>query len=109
MTLTSFLQGFSPYNMTQVPNAVFDDLMPDLTGSELKVLLYIIRQTFGLRRYHGAISIDQLTLGTGLNRTTIMAAVKGLEDRQAIIVERGQTRTVYRLNFIDDQDGVVNE
>ena len=41
-------EGFSSPNYTQVPDELFDILMPSLTDAELRVLLYIIRRTFGV-------------------------------------------------------------
>ena len=38
---------------TQVPNELFDIHLPDLTFSELKILLFIIRQTYGWRLKNG--------------------------------------------------------
>jgi len=38
---------------TQVPNEVFDIHLTELTFSELKVLLYIIRQTYGWKLKNG--------------------------------------------------------
>jgi hypothetical protein len=43
-------EGFSRPNYTQVPDELFDVLMPDLTEAELRVLLYIIRRTFGFKK-----------------------------------------------------------
>ena len=43
-------RGFSGPNYTPVPDELFDELMVELSGAELKVLLYIIRRTFGFKR-----------------------------------------------------------
>jgi hypothetical protein len=43
-------QGFASPNYAQVPDALFDELLPDLSGAELKVLLYIIRRTLAVCR-----------------------------------------------------------
>ena len=43
-------QGFASPNYTIVPDELFDQLMPTLSGAELKILLYIIRRTFGFKR-----------------------------------------------------------
>lgn len=36
--------GFRAPSYTMVPNELFDDLMADLSGAALKVLLYIVRR-----------------------------------------------------------------
>ncbi len=42
--------GFTSPNFTQVPDELFDVLMPQISDAELRVLLYIIRRTFGFKR-----------------------------------------------------------
>jgi hypothetical protein len=109
--------GFSNPNYTMVPDQLFDELMPDLSGAELKVLLYIIRRTFGFKRDADAISISQLLAGittadgrildrgVGLSKPALLAALRSLSAQRIIIVERrrsltrGNEPTVYRLNI----------
>src|ERR671917_470428 len=43
-------KGFLSPRYTQVPNELFDELMVHLSGAELKVLLYVIRRTFGFEK-----------------------------------------------------------
>ena len=45
-------RGFDSPNYTQVPDILFDERMAHLSGAELKVLLYIIRRTFGFKKDH---------------------------------------------------------
>ncbi|MEI2696196.1 MAG: hypothetical protein V9E90_14090 [Saprospiraceae bacterium] len=70
---------------TQVPNIVFDEHLPSLTESELKILLVIIRQTngwidvrTGKRKTHDRISHSQFIIKTGLSRRIISNAIKSL-------------------------------
>lgn len=109
--------GFSSPNFTSVPDEVFDLLLSVLTEAELKVLLYIIRRTFGFKKTADSISIRQMTRGirtaagqqldsgTGLSVPSVTKAVKSLE-RQGIIVairssskQRGSETTTYALNL----------
>ena len=55
--------GFSSPNYTQVPDELFDVLLPALSDAELRVLLYIIRRTFGFKRDADAISLSQMVHG----------------------------------------------
>lgn len=109
--------GFDVPHYTSVPDDFFDFIMPHLTGAELKVLLYVIRRTFGFKRDADAISIDQLCngirradgthldLGTRLAKTTALDAVKSLAGKGLLIGERqaspefGYQPTLYRLRF----------
>ena len=43
-------RGYPGPNYTPVPDELFDEQLPDLSGAELKVLLYVIRRTFGFKR-----------------------------------------------------------
>ncbi|WP_394815278.1 replication protein, partial [Pasteurella multocida] len=47
-------------NSFQVPNAVIDDLMSQMSGAELKCYLAVIRKTKGWNKEEDAISITQL-------------------------------------------------
>jgi replication protein O len=110
--------GFQFPNTTQIPNEVFDTLMPHLSGGELKVLLYICRRTFGFRKDSDSISLTQiahgittkagrvLDQGTGLSKRQVQRALRALEGRQVIQVERKVDETgsheinTYRLNVL---------
>ncbi len=108
-------------NSTNVPNQLFDALLPHLTEGELKVLSYIIRRTIGMKVEDAAISYPQFTRGitteagrvldrgTGLSEATIKRALKGLEEKQCIVRERpAQSSTDepnrYRLYFIGEAE-----
>lgn len=118
-----YFPGFRYPRYTQVPDEVFDVLLPHLREAELKALLYIIRRTFGFKKECDAISFNQflrgittkdgrvLDHGCGLrDRTTLSNALKSLEEKGIIISEKrvseegGNEPTVYRLHFFE---GVV--
>jgi len=110
--------GFRSPKYTQVPDELFDELLSQLNESELKVLLYITRRTFGFKKDSDNISIAQicngietkkgkvLDRGTGLGKSSVIRAVKGLEDKNIIIatrrkdLKRGFLPTTYSLNII---------
>jgi len=50
MTKEFRYKGFISPNGTIVPDDVFDVLAPELTEAELRVLLYVIRKTFGWKK-----------------------------------------------------------
>jgi len=110
--------GFISPRYTQVPDELFDDLMSHLSGAELKVLLYIIRRTFGFKKDVDNISLNQickgiitrdgevLDRGTGLSQQAVITALKGLAEKNAIVAkrrsskERGYESTTYSLHLI---------
>jgi DNA-binding transcriptional ArsR family regulator len=109
--------GFSSPNYTQVPDELFDQLMPDLSDPELRVVLYIIRRTFGFKRDQDNISLSQmvsgittsdgrvLDRGTGLSKATVARSLKSLRQKGIIkatrnrSAEKGNEPTTYRLRF----------
>lgn len=119
-------KGFQKPNYTSVPDELFDELLPLLSGSELKVLLYIIRRTFGFKKDSDTISIGQmlngittrdgrtLDSGAGVSKPALLQALRGLQEKNVIIIERsmseerGHEPTRYSLN-IRGQDPLGKE
>src|SRR5262245_13923551 len=62
----------------QVPNVLLDEVMPKLSGSELKVLLAIVRKTYGFGKRSDKISFNLLQKLTGLSRDGVNSGIKGL-------------------------------
>ena len=58
-----YYEGFAVPHYTQVPDDVFDVLLPILSEAELKVLLYTIRRTFGFKKATDNIALSQLVYG----------------------------------------------
>jgi hypothetical protein len=114
-------KGFVPPAFTPVPDIVFDFLMQDLNLGELRALLYIVRRTLGFRRQEETISLSQmlnglqaadgraLDRGVGLSKPTLLAALRSLEERGFIVVnrrqsaEKGNEPTTYRLNLCEPE------
>ena len=94
--------GFRSPHYTQVPDDLFDELLPRLSGAELKVLLYVIRRTFGFKRRSDQISLDQFTSGirtrdgrvldegTGLSRETVVKIVPQLIEKGILVAVRNR-------------------
>lgn len=111
--------GFSSPTYTITPDKVFDELLPRLSGAELKILLYIVRRTFGFKKNADDISLSQickgittrngrvLDNGTGLSQSTAQVAIKALVEMDIIVAqknvsaERGNEPTTYSLKGID--------
>ncbi|MEX0704709.1 MAG: replication protein [Planctomycetales bacterium] len=83
-------RGFYNPRTTPVPDNFFDEVLPDLSGAEVKVLLYVFRRTFGFKRDSDNISLSQmvsgitkrdgtvLDRGTGLSKSTAAEALRTL-------------------------------
>lgn len=91
-------QGMTWPHYTVVPDMLFDEMLPLLGHAELRVLMVIVRKTFGWRDENGKpkmfdkISLSQLTDGSGLTRRSVQRAVKGLEDKGIIWIRRDETK-----------------
>jgi len=96
-------EGFDDPSYTQVPDALFDVLLPYLSDAELRVLLYLIRRTFGFKKRSDAVSLSQivngivkkdgerLDHGAGLSKNAACVAIKKLEAKSIILAERQQS------------------
>jgi phage replication O-like protein O len=94
--------GSSSPNTTPVPDVLFDELLLQLDNAELRVLLYIIRRTYGFKKSSDDISIGQmvdgitrrdgtvLDRGAGLARTSVKQAIRGLLEKTIIIRRHNQ-------------------
>ena len=54
-------------NYTQVPNVFFDEILEGLNLAETKVLLAIMRKTFGWQKQIDRISYSQIVKMTGIS------------------------------------------
>ncbi len=117
-------EGFEPANTTPVPDILFDELLTELSGSELKVLLYIIRRTWGFKKDTDAISLNQFTegiitkdgkqldKGCGIkNRSAVTKALTSLEVKGRIVSTKGKdplgdyATSLYSIRFRVVQNG----
>src|SRR5207248_360068 len=99
------------------PDIILDHLLHLLSGAQLKVLLYIVRKTYGFRKQSDSISLSQLMHGikrrdgiiqdhgTGLTKKTLLEALSWLEEQGYIVrqrqdsPERGNEPTAYCLRM----------
>ena len=107
--------GFEDPNYTPIPDSFFDRLLPILTDVEVRVLLYIMRRTYGFKKAADSISLSQIVNGitkrtgeildggAGVKRDGAIAAVRRLEARGILLVQhnqsaaRGNEPTTYRV------------
>ncbi len=93
---------------TQTPNDLFDHWLPNLKEVELKVLLVILRKTFGWHKTHDEISISQIQKMTGSTATNVLCAIKSLISygliKKEVSGKTGQQRTIYSLVIHEDSN-----
>lgn len=120
-------RGYTSPNYTPVPDELFDEQLPDLSGAELKLLLYIIRRTFGFKKESDNISLNQLLhgittregrvldRGTGLSKKTLLETIKSLIEKNLIMSkrrrseEKGNEPTTYHLNIVGTKEEDTTE
>lgn len=86
----------------QVPNEIVDEgWLKELGGVEVKVLIYLIRKTFGFNKISGdRIPLSQIIAGTGVARQSAIGAIQVLEKCGLIRVIRGTAADGTRkINF----------
>ena len=95
-------------NYTQTPNDLFDNWLPKLKEIELKVLLVIMRKTFGWHKSRDQISLSQLEKFTGSDRKNILLAIDGLIEKglvkKEVEGENGTQKTYYELIIQQDSN-----
>lgn len=98
-------------NSFQMPNALVDELLSKLSGSELKCYLVIVRKTKGWNKLEDAISISQFEGLTGLSNRAIIDACKNLENYGLIESKKGyRNTTVYMCkNFTCEEKSHMNK
>ncbi len=98
--------GFPPKpsnNFWRYPR-VMDNYWHQLSGSEQKILDYMLRRTWGFNKEFDEISLTQLEFGiknldkgTGLSRPTIIKAIKSLIKENFIMKSSGKKANNYKL------------
>lgn len=100
--LTKDIGGIIVPSAFQVPNEIIDEgWLRELNGSEVKILIFIIRKTFGFNKIAGdRIPLSQITEATGLTRQSAISAVSVLEKVGLIRVIRSRSNDGMRnINY----------
>jgi hypothetical protein len=71
-------------NYTKIPNVLLDEWLPVLKSSELRVLLYLARQTFGFQSTRAEVGLRLIAERSGIDLVTARRAVDSLTDRGLI-------------------------
>ena len=114
-------EGFEAPNQhfTTIPNQLIELILqsgvnhdprnpdkPVMGIGEIKILLFMFRQTFGWQRGGSALefSFNDLTIATFLGRATINTALKRLLEKEYIQRAEIDGKFLYRLNLLDYND-----
>ncbi len=105
----SILPKNTPF--TQVPNKIIDTYLCKMKNSELKVFMLICRKTLGYQKRWDRISLSQMTKYTGLAKSTVIEAIKGLQ-RDGLIKKCTDQQTYQygiEIGLPEDPDGSKNQ
>ena len=93
---------------TRIANEIFDALArTKMNGTQRNVIDVIFRKTYGFQKKFDYIPLSQFQNMTGITRAKICQAIKDLEIRKIILVDRNEVMTGYRFNKnYDDWTGV---
>ncbi len=92
------VKSFLRPGFTAINNALWDSkILDNLLGSELRLLLVIMRYTDGFLRATCIIGEEKLIRHTGLGRSALYEAKKSLEAKGHIIIHRTHAACAYQL------------
>ncbi len=91
--------GIASVNCTAVPDVVVDELMPCLPDNEFKILMCIIRQTYGFRRDSANIPIEQMIKSAGLSKQQVLFALRTLKELNVIKTETSPENGLETANY----------
>lgn len=86
---------------TPIANEILEHLVQGgLLGSELSLLLLVIRKTYGWHKKEDIISLTQFERGLKLSRHTVIKAIKNLVYRKMLVkgATLGNTKIPYKFN-----------
>ena len=75
------------------PNSIIDELLPELSHSELKCYLCVLRKTKGWNKEEDAISVSQFIKVTGLSNKAVISACESLVEREILERKLGDRNT----------------
>lgn len=116
--------GFTPPEYTGIPNIFFDEIAPRLKEGELRVMLYLMRRTFGFHKHEDRVSIAQfcdgittrdgrrLDHGTGMSKPGVRKALDGCVAKGLVTMTQEQSENgEYQTNLyaLRMRQGVGNE
>lgn len=67
---------------TAIPNVFFDDLLPILTDEEVRVMLVLLRATYGFRKAETEMSLAEIQRRAGMAKGRVMQGLRGRKDQR---------------------------
>lgn len=98
-------------NSFQVPNAVVDELMAELSGAELKIYLFVLRKTKGWNKEADAISVSQFMEACNLSNRKVIDGCNRLVELGLLAQGTGSrgTKIFSVKNYTCEESSLVNK
>jgi len=83
---------------TQVANEILEHLyQPGINGSELKMLLFIVRKTYGYQKRNDIIPLTQFEKGLNAKRSNVVKTIKSLVKKR--LLHKKESRYMLNKNW----------
>lgn len=83
------------HGYTVIANEIMDHLcFPGINGSEYRVLLFVIRKTYGFNKKSDRISLSQFQIATGMKRNHVVDNIAQLVHKRVLL----KKNSIYGLN-----------
>jgi phage replication O-like protein O len=94
---------------TKIANELLDAIIGhDFSKRQLKILLLIMRKTYGWNKSEDDISRSQITESTGLANPHVTTALQELQAANVVIISQGKYAKRYKINKYYSQWRVTN-
>lgn len=94
---------------TKIANELLDAVIGhDFSKRQLKILLLIMRKTYGWNKSEDDIARSQITEATGLANPHVTTALQELQAANVLIITQGKYAKRYKINKYYDQWRVTN-
>ena len=87
-------QVLNHITFTKVENYRIDEIFPTLKGSDIKILLHIIRNTVGFNRVSFMTNYANIANKTGVDYTYIKPCLERLVNLKLIVIEKVNFRQI---------------
>ncbi len=92
--------AFQSPNFTPIPNDLFE-MAPDMNEAELRVTLFLLRQTFGYRTASVELTVNAVAAGTSLSRRGVYLGTEAAEKRGSITKATKAKHTIWTVNIAE--------
>lgn len=97
---------FQSPNHTQIPNDLFDEMLPHMGYAELKVTLSILRLTLGWHKERAKATLSRLCELTGLSKQAVLDGAEMAEKRGTLVKEYNERGECEWAVYLLDRDGL---